>query len=250
MKSLFLALSLAFFAPGAMAKPTNIQVAIIDWCPQICIEGPQRGYIIDILELFGKEEKLSFNYNLLPWSRGIDDTRRGVVDVLLAPTKTEAPQLHFPQQHVGIQQMCFYGLKENSWRYTGPESITATMLIAAEQEASLGELEPYLKKNPHNFAMQPIDHHWILVQKVVKKQADVMIYTSHTMRDYIKGSLMAKDLEEKGCLNREYIFTAFKPTNKEWAKNLAERFDQFMERSHANGTLEKVMRRYHITDWK
>ncbi len=249
MKSLFVLL-LFFHFSSVLAKPAQLQVAIIDWCPQICIEGPNKGYVVDILEIFGKQENLNFNYALLPWSRGIDDTRRGVVDILLAPTKTEAPNLIFPQYPVGNQQMCFYGRKEDPWRYTGPSSIGASMLIAAEQEASLGELEEYFKKHPQNIAMQPIDHHWILVQKVVKRQADVMIYTSHTMREYIKGSLMAKGLEEKGCLNREAIFTGFKPTNKEWATKLAQKFDDFMIRAQADGTIEKVMTKYRISDWK
>lgn len=251
MKYLFSFLFILFALPlSTLASSEVLKVAVIDWCPQICLTQKDKGFLIDIFDQFAMKEHYAVNYIHLPWSRGIDQVKKGQVDVLLAPSKKEGEGLYFPAEEIGAQQMCFYGKKSLKWQYKGIKSIHSKMIIAAAQDASLVELELFARQNPKLFDFQPINDHSVLVNRILKNQGDVFLYTRKSIVSYLKERKLEGLIESKGCLKAEELYAALRPTDVIWAQALDEKFSRFMRQARKNGAILQIMRHYGFDDWK
>lgn len=92
-----------------------IQIAAIDWCPQLCPAHTNPGYIAELVEQIYGSSDYQLNIKTYPWSRALSMVRKGEVDAVLSPARAEAPDPIYPHYEVGIQRMCFFTLATNSW---------------------------------------------------------------------------------------------------------------------------------------
>lgn len=128
----------------------TIKVAAIDWCPQLCVDELFSGYINEIINEVYSDKRYFLKVDYLPWSRAIRALRQGDYDALLSPAKDEAPDLIFPKNAIGTQQMCFFTLKGNPWNYQDEDSL-AGLNIGVARDTSVEELNVYMEKNQERF---------------------------------------------------------------------------------------------------
>jgi len=50
---------------------TELNVASIDWCPQLCPEMERSGYIADTVEMIFRDSPFKLDIKTYPWSRSI-----------------------------------------------------------------------------------------------------------------------------------------------------------------------------------
>lgn len=132
----------------------EINIAAIDWCPQICVNEENPGYIIDIVKMIYQNTGYHLSIKFYPWSRDIKYVREGKVDAILAPTKSEVPDLLYPTNEVGVQRMCFFTKISSDWLYEDNSSLNG-MAIGIAQDGGLEELNNYVKQHPEQFQVQP-----------------------------------------------------------------------------------------------
>lgn len=242
--------SLRVSAAEVTKIPEVLNVTIIEWCPQICPGKSDKGFLIDIMDEFARREKIKVIYHEVPWSRALDDVRRGVKDIVLSPSDREAAGLILPREEIGTQQMCFYGKKDFKWKYQGPSSIKGKMLIVLVQDASFNELEDFAKKNPQFFDIHPLNDHAPMVKKIAKGQGEILMYTRKSIDDYLKNNPQYSFIEKKGCLSAEKLYMGLRPNDPVWAKKMGSRIDRFMIQARKEGLIDKIMKRYGYQDWR
>lgn len=117
------------FLPYKPVFATDFIITTIDACPYMCNHPEKKGYIVDILDEIFKRQGLQVEYQNTPWKRGIKLALNGKVDMVLAPTKAEAPSLKYPEQPIGVQHECFVTKKKNQWRYKQSLDLTAGKFV-------------------------------------------------------------------------------------------------------------------------
>jgi polar amino acid transport system substrate-binding protein len=224
------------------------------WCPYNCKSDTlNSGYLIELAEIAFKENGYSVKYEVMPWSRAINEVLNGRADGLVGVGKNEVPALIFPSIPQGVAKHTFFTLPEYKWRYSTLKSLSLVTL-GVIQDYSYGNLyEDYIEFNENNkllvhriAGLNSINR---LVNTLVKKRVDVIIEDANVLNYYIKNNNLNITLAESGVAYEEDIFIGFSPKNKE-AKILAEILVSEQLKLRESKRLNEILASYGIKDWK
>lgn len=234
---------------SASAATQIIKVAAIDWCPQICIDNKQKGYVVDYVNQVFKNSDYVIEIDYYPWSRAIKQVRTGQVHALLAPAKAEAPSLLFPRNEVGSQSMCFITLAESDWVYEGAGSLK-NMQIGIAIDTSIEELNDYVEKNPLQFQFQPYHERYLMqnANKLVKGRMDTFLFTKNSTKYELSRAGMWHKYREAGCVNKANIYMAFSPHASivDETKGMIKYFDKRVSQLKEEKYLEQLLHQYNL----
>lgn len=219
------------FAISQENQKSTIRIAAIDWCPQICPNSLQKGYVLDIVESVYSPDRFELDIQFFPWSRAIKVVRDGTFHVLLSPAKDEAPDLIYPHRSVGKQQMCFFVNASDPWFFDGVNSLHG-LSIGMAQDTSIEELNEYRRQFPEQFQLQPYLKRFVKqnVLKMQKGRIDTFLFTRNTTLFDLASLGLADSVREAGCVSEADIFVAFTPQQEHEAfvQTLADLFDKRM----------------------
>lgn len=252
MSKLYLFCLLAiFWTSEAYSEQMKVlKIAAIDWCPQICPREEPDGYVVDLINKIYAHHIAKIEIHYYPWSRAIKYVAEGKYDALLSPAKKEAPHLIFPKFAVGSQQMCFFTLIEDHWKYTGVESLK-NRNIGVAKDSSVEELNDYLTDNPNQFQYQPYHDRYFEqnYKKLKKGRINSLIFTKNTTIWELNKIGKLDKINNAGCVSRAPIYIAFTPVKSKAAKvtQLIGWFDVGMYESIVNGYAETVLKKYGLS---
>jgi len=225
----------------------KINISAIDWCPQICPQQEQEGYVVDIINEVFKDSQYEVVIDYYPWSRAIKNVQQGKSDALLSPAKAEAPTLIYPQEAVGTQRMCFFTSIDSSWNYNGPSSLK-NKKIGIANDTSIEELNDYVHANPQQFQFQPYNDRYVLqnAKKIEKKRIDTFLFTRNTTLYTLKKAGLVARFSEAGCVSEAKIYIAFSPlqANKDKRTKMIELFDFRIRELQQTGYIDYLMQQY------
>ncbi|WP_028775222.1 substrate-binding periplasmic protein [Shewanella waksmanii] len=243
----------AFASAGeTAAAPVSaniLKVAATDWCPQTCENSAQAGYILDVTQAVFAQSEYHLVVEYFPWTRAVRLTEQGQFDLLLGPTKTEAPNLRFPVAPVGQQKMCFFTKADSSWRYQGVESLQGQQ-IGVILDASLGEINDYKQANPHQFQVlsQPTTYLKQSIAKLRLNRIDSFLFTQIAVEYELAQQNVQEEFINAGCVAAENIYVAFSP--KMTAAKLQQVmtvFDKRMAELQRQNAIKPIMQGYGIS---
>lgn len=243
-------LALSEFSHAADVK--TLALVADPWCPFTCEpEAANQGLMIDVAREVLQAQGYKIEYKTLNWARAIDDTRAGKYSAIVGALRPDAPDFIFPKVSFADQKSCFYRLKDGSWKYTGLESL---------KDMTIGLVNDYKYGDPFDG--------WVEQQKVGKSKAiDFVAGVGTTEKLFLKlqekrikaiiedesvvtylaarpGNPIAKVAFEKvGCLEKQPLYVAFSPGNKESAA-LADAFDQGYAKAVAAKKIEAIKKKY------
>jgi polar amino acid transport system substrate-binding protein len=239
---------------GAVENKQTIKIAIVDWCPQICPDQADPGYISEIAHRIFSIGPYTLELYVFPWSRGIMSVRSGKMHALLAPTKKEAPNLLFPKHEIGTQKMCFFHRSNNNWRFSGVESLQG-MRIGIVNDVYIKELAQYQADNPDQFHISSYyDGSYIdrSLKMLTADRLDTFIFTYNSTQLHIQNSGLTEKIKAAGCFEHTKVYMAFSP-----AKHLSDDmtvlmnfYDSGIERLLNEGLIQRILSRYRIADWR
>ena len=229
----------------------TIKIAAIDWCPQLCIEQPVKGYVYDIVEKVYQRANYKLVIDYFPWSRAIKLVRNGSYDALLSPAKKEAPDLIYPTTPVGVQQMCFFVGSRSQWRYEDIRSL-AGLRIGMATDVSIEELNTFMHSNLAQFQFQPYNDRYVeqSVKKVLKKRVDTFLFTKNTTLFELRRLGLEKQIQEVGCVSKANIYIAFSPIkkNQHHVAQLINVYEAQMASILNSGSLHEILKKYGIEE--
>lgn len=100
-----------------------------EWCPYNCTpNSSQIGYMIEIAKEIFESAGHQIDYQTLNWARAIEETRAGKFNGIVGAAKGDAPDFIFPTEALGVSVNAFVTGKDNSWTFTGIESLNGKTL--------------------------------------------------------------------------------------------------------------------------
>lgn len=250
--SAHICIGLMLVAKGAAADRIPINIAAIDWCPQICPQDKDPGYIIDIVNDVFKSSPYEPMIRIYPWSRAIQNVRYGRAHALLSPAKAEAPDLVYPKQEIGVQSMCFFVLKDSPWQYEGLRSLEGH-LTGLASDTSIEELNNLIEDRTDLFYVQPYSDKYIQnsVRMLRAGRVNSFLFTYNTTLHSLRSMDAEHDIRSAGCVSNAKVYMAFSPAPALAADvdKMVAYFDKTMARFKADGGVADIMKHYDLADW-
>lgn len=239
----------AFVSKAGNDTQILIKFAAIDWCPQLCQNADEQGYIIDILKQIYPETEYKLEVNFFPWSRAIKFVRDGDYHALLSPAKYEAPDLFYPSYPVGFQQMCFFTLRQSNFQFSGIESLQG-LEIGIAADTSIEVLNKFISENTHQFQIQPYVDRFIeqSAKKLLKKRIDTFVFTLNASVKELTRLGLSDQIRTAGCVNKENVYVAFSSHAdlNEMVMRLSDRFDDVYPELLNSGWIDLIYQKYGI----
>lgn len=250
--SMLAALVLSYSAIGA--PPTNtpqqmpIRLVADEWCPQHCkTSGPNKGYIVDIVEQALKEENVPFTLVYTPWLRALRGTEKGEYDGILTPTVNGFKQFSYPQEAVGQQQYCFYVNKDSNWKYTKPTDLIGKN-ISHLKESGFGELDSFLTAKHNKITIQEFVGVDGFTQSIFKflamNRTEAIIMTSDVYFYALKTQKINDQFKSAGCLAEEKLAVGLSKADPKRAQWIANTLDNGIRKLRKSGKLKLILANY------
>jgi polar amino acid transport system substrate-binding protein len=251
-------LSILLLAALPLAAPADTIVLGADhWCPINCEpKSDKPGYMVEIAKTVLEKAGHKVEYKVLPWTRAIEEARRGSINGIIGGYTTDAPDFVFPANELGLLGSDIYVLKTNPWVYNGLESLGEISLGTVKDYAYGGEMENYIKQNQANSKrIQMADGDNALqtnLRKLTAGRVDAIIesdavfwYNAAQMNltDKVKAAGIVVEPEK---LYIGFAPESVNPKSKEYAKLLSDG----MENLRQSGELQKILAKYSLQDWK
>lgn len=258
MKQAFAMLAALLFS--VLANAGTIRVSYDEWCPYACLDEQSQaprpdnpGYFATVLETIYGPLGHEVEFVIRPWERALEETRRGDLDAVLAPSRSEAPELVFPEEEIGMLGWCFYTRSDESWEYTGVSSLRERTLGVLVGNNFGEEVTAYVEAHRDDpMRVQEVTGLDFLEQnlrKLLAHRIDTMLDEPATT-DYLLFSRELGGMVRKaGCLDSQKMFIAFSPENPR-SKEYAQVFSEGMRQLHSDGRLEDILTAYGLHDWR
>lgn len=234
------------------AYAESIEIAAIDWCPQLCPNENKSGYIMDIVKEVYKDSEFHLSVKYYPWSRAVGLVKSGRAHVLLSPTKDETPDLLFPKSEVGIQKVCFFTKSDSSWSYTGIQSLDG-LKVAAYKDGAFGEIDNYMKENAKQFQLTVGNSTYLdnNLKKMNAGRIDAVLYTKNSTASELAIMGVADDYREAGCVTEDKLYAAFTPESGDSnvVQSMMDVYDKRMVELKSTGKIAEIMKAYNMEDW-
>lgn len=241
------------FAASA-ARADVITLRADEWCPYNCAEGAEKpGYGVEIAkEIFAKAGH-TLEYKTVAWPRALDECRRGVVAAVIGASRSDAPDLVFPQQSIAVSDLTFVVRKGGTWKYAGPASLESLKLGGILGYSYDGQVGEYLAANGKNPARVDLVAGDNALEMNLKKLMASRIDVTMDARPVLSYKLMQMGLSDKvefvGSVDPSENYIAFAPGNPK-SKEYAALLDKGIAEMRASGRLKQILDRYGVQDWK
>lgn len=232
---------------GLLLKADVIKIASIDWCPQLCPKEEKKDYVLDILEQVFKNSKYKLDIKTYPWSRAIMLVNNGTAHALLSPAKNEAPNLVYPQNNVGTQQMCFFSKIDYTWQYKNSNSLK-NKKIGIAKDTSLEELNSYIQQNKTQFQSMPYGQNYIKksLLKLDRDRFDTFLFTKNSTIYKINSLGLKNKYKISGCLSPSDIYIAFSPKKdlRQFIREISNFFDKKISKIKQTNQIHQIFKSY------
>lgn len=128
-----LCLGTSFFLPAqAIELPRSIVLVADEWAPYNMVpQGEQEGYIVDVVREVFATSGISVDYQIVPWARAVQDTRKGAYDGVIGASIADAPGFVFPTEMLAINPVGAIVDSQTAIQYTAKSMNLETPLRLA-----------------------------------------------------------------------------------------------------------------------
>ena len=225
-----------------------------EWCPYNCQPNSQNpGFIIEIAEAVFKKAGHTIDYQVMPWARAIEDTKKGKFNGIVGSGRDDAPGFIFPETEQGQMLGSFYVKKGESWQFSGVASLKDKTLGVIKDYTYRNDINAYITEHEKDSKLiqmasgdAPLD---INVKKLLAGRIQVLLEDVNVMSLYLKENSQQNVLQIAGQLTPDNIYIAFAPENPksaDYAKILSEGIVELRK----NGTLKTILEKYGLSDWR
>ncbi len=165
--------------------------------------------------------------------------------------KFRKPDLVFPQQESGMLLGCLFVMPDNPWQYKGPESFIGQKL-GGGTGYDYGEYQNYIDANKKTNSVQLLAGAHVAernLKKLFRGRIDVIAEEQSVLMYELKKLGKPGSVKSAGCPFEAPLYTGFSPRIPK-AETYARILSEGIEELRKSGTLQKILARYGLKDWK
>jgi polar amino acid transport system substrate-binding protein len=240
------------------ARAESITIAADLWCPYNCDpKSDHPGYQVELARKAFAKHGIDVDYIVLPWSRAIDETRKGKYAGVFGTSVSNTPDFVFPQVPQGLAIEVFYVKKGNPWHYSGVASLKDISLGVITEYIYTDELDEYVKvhkDDPQHVQIaagdDALDTNF---KKLLASHLGTLVEDSYVSQYYITQHEIGDKVVKAGRLEPspagDNVFIAFSPNDKN-AKRYADILSEETKAMRASGELKQILASYGLKDWE
>jgi polar amino acid transport system substrate-binding protein len=238
--------------PPPVRDPGTVIVVADVWPPYNCQPGAEpEGFVVDIVRAVFPDHRVE--YRLLSWKRALEAVRAGVCDGALCASPTEGAGLVLPEQEIWPNRPVFVVRKGHPWRFAGPDSLQKVRLGAIVGYDYCRWIDDYLMAHERDpMRVQMVTGETALeqnIRKLIDQRIDAVIDNEPAIRWQARHLGVEDRIEVAGsCEDRQNLYVAFTPSER--GRMLAKRFSTGLAGLRSDGSLTKMLARYHLSDWR
>ena len=236
----------------------EISIVADEWCPYNCKPDSENpGFMIEIAKQIFEPKGIKINYQVMPWERAIEQTRKGSFNAIVGAGVGDAPDFIYPAEPIGYTSNVFYVKSDSSWKFEDIESLKTVSLGVIDGYTYETKLDEYIVANANNpLKIQAVSGETGLDQnfkKLTKGRIDVYLENMNVAQKYIAdnnlwGKFKVAGQIQSDDVKQHYLYIAFSPVNAEsagFAKTLSEGVVELRN----SGKLKDILNKYNLRDW-
>lgn len=227
-----------------------------DWRPYIfeengTIDSKTPGFSVEIVNTVFAKLGYEIIYKTAPFLRQISDVEEGKYTALVGVYQTEAPNLIFPQEPIGMTRNCFYTKVGHNWEFKSLKDLSS-IRIATVSGYTYGKIDDYIKANPERVTKLPGDEASMMgrLTRLVDADRVTAFVNDIAVTEYffeVEG--LEGRYQRAGCLSDIETMIGFSPKDPLTAV-LVQEFDREIIKLRNSGELQRILNKYGMTDWK
>ncbi len=244
-------LSLASAVPCAARPVLTLRSDL--WCPYNCApDSDHPGYAIEIVRAVFGAAGYDVDYQLLNWTRSLQEVRQGHADAVIGAYATDVPGFIIPVEPIGRSSAGFAVRKQSGFRYAGPQSLDGQVIgIVATYEFG-GKLGDYLHSlSGDKSRLQYMSGDGALAKNLLKLIAghlDVVLDDSVVLEREVAELQLENSLSVSQDSERVPLYIAFSPANK-LSPRYADILSSGIAQLRQSGRMSAILARYGLRDW-
>ncbi len=238
--------------PPCAARPV-ITLRSDSWCPYNCAPGSDHpGYAIEIARTVFDAAGYDVDYQLMNWTRSIEEARQGRADAVIGAITTDVPGFILPAEPIGASSTGFATRPGSAFHYTDPQSLNGLVIGLVATYAFSGPLGDYLG-SIHNdkSRIQYLSGDGALAKNLLKLTAgrvDVVIDDAQVLHRLIDELQLTDQVSFSQVRRTVPIYIAFSPA-RPYAARHAAILSAGIARLRTTGQLAAILARYGLEDW-
>ena len=243
---------ITLFAGSALAATLTVRAD--NWPPfNTDPKSAKPGYMIEVLKAIYEPQGIQVDYQVMPWNRSKDEVKKGTYDAIIGTDKLESPGLVFPKESFGKFVNCFWVSANNSWRYSGVDSLKQIKLGVIDGYSYDEEINTYLAKAPQGKVIAATGDDALpkLIKMLQAGRIDALIEDSTVFAATLSANnIPAGQVVNAGrSIEARDLEIAFSPA-KDSSKKYSEIFSTGIVELRKSGKLKQILDRYSVKDWK
>jgi polar amino acid transport system substrate-binding protein len=214
------------------------------------VKDQKKGYMVDVARAIFERKGHNIDYQVDTWSNSLKSVRDGKATGIIAANVYDAPDFVFPKNSLGYSKDCFFVKPKDKWEYKDANSLAARKLGVVSDYAYSRTVNQFLKeKQDGHVAAVGENALELLSLYMIEDKIDTIVENPIVFNYFMDHNLKETHYEEAGCAESSELYIAFSPKNpraKEFAQILSDGLDELRK----DGTLEKIIKKYDLKEWK
>lgn len=240
-----------FTLPNIASAGEAIRLRADAWCPYNCApDADKPGYMVEIARVLFTDGGV--DYQLMPWTRAVEEAREGKVDAVAGATAEDAAGLSFGKQALGASQTVIITRRGDPWRYAGPASLAGRKLAAVRDYSYGDELDAYIKAHEKDGGRLELVSGDDVTDQNLKKllagRVDAVVEDRNVAEFALVAQGMEGLVEQQPVGPAEPLYLAFAPGPAGIER--AAKLDAGIQALRQSGELGRILARYGLSDWQ
>jgi len=231
-----------------------IKTSTGDWLPYIGNTDNPKGYVIEITEKIFKQAGHEVIVIDIPYIRALSAIESGKLDLLSCATQEDisSSKVIFADEDVGICCKSFFTLKENSWKYSGVNSLDKIKVLGLVKGEVYSEIMEFIKKSENSkiYYLHGSDAYIRLIKMLITGRVDVIVDNSPVIF-YNSSRLGISDkIKIAGTFDKKHKLKQAFSIKNPMAEKYSKIFSEGLRKLRQSGELNKILAKYGLQDWK
>ena len=222
-----------------------------NWCPYNCEPADKDpGYMIEILQGAAKKHGHTLDYQLLPYSRALEQAQKGQFTGVVGMLANDRDGFLFSEK-MGVDTNCFFVRKGSPLRYRSLSDLASFGRIGiVEGYGYPKDFVQWKAQNPDKVQAVAGDNTLgMQAKKLAAGRIAAFIENENIVRYSAKYVDELKNIDNAGCLQgREPLFIGFSTKNPK-AKEIKAQVDAHVATIRKSGELRRLLDKYHVAPW-
>ncbi|MDM8537093.1 transporter substrate-binding domain-containing protein [Desulfobacterales bacterium HSG17] len=242
-----------FFISAVQAE--TISLVADEWPPFNGVpDSNNEGFIVDVARTVFEKNGIHIVYEILPWKRAVEMTRKGLYSGIIGATKAEASDFIFPSEELFKFYDAFYVKKGSSWQFIQKNDIKHRSIGVIEGYAYIQWLLDYIHIHQNNLdrvqimtGENPLERN---ILKLIDGRIDTVVDNENVILNVARQMNVLDQIVLAGYTTESSsIYIAFSPKlpkSKTYAKILSQGIVNLKE----TGEFKKILSKYGLKDRK